>query len=437
MTAKPTETNPNIRQRAEEKARLDGVTASKPLSLAEAQKLVHELQVHQIELEMQNEELKQEKLDNTALKNIENELQKLINNQELLIADKTRQLTEAQRIAHIGSWGLDISKSEWQWSDEVFRIYGLETSELPVNFEHFLQHIHPEDRHMVHMTFATSVTECLPLHFRHRIIRKSDNETRFVSVQCNHTCNTEGLVTASIGTVQDVTGLVAKENDLKEYAHHIIKMIENERTRIARELHDELGQTLTLLSFAISQLKHDHLARKKVLQSLPDMQAGVDQMMESIRRICTALRPALLDELGLPAALKWLCNDFSRRTGLACRADVTGDCCPYNNAECCMTIFRIVQESLNNTMKHAGASRVDISLRRNDGEVFVKVHDDGCGFTPKKGFGDRAFGIIGMRERAHAIGAEFEIVSKKGKGTSVKLVIPCKGQECSDAVSHC
>jgi PAS domain S-box-containing protein len=376
-------------------------------------------------------------LDNTDLKNAENELQKLINNQESLIAAKTYLLTEAQRIAHIGSWELNIEKNELNWSDEIYRIFGVEPLVTVASYDTFLDCVHPEDRSLVDASFKQSFMEGTKYDIVHRIVRKFDHEVRYVHEQCNHMRNNEGGVVKSTGTVQDVTELVTKENDLKEYAHHIVKMIESERIRIARELHDELGQTLTLLSFAINQLKLDHLARKKVLQSLPDMQSGVDQMMESIRRICTALRPALLDELGLPAALEWLCNDFTRRTGLPCKTLVRGNCCSYNNMECCMTIFRIVQESLNNTMKHAGASRADISLRRSGGTVYVEINDDGRGMAANKYSADRSFGIIGMRERAHSLGATFEITSKKGKGTSVKLIIPCRAQEGTDAVSYC
>jgi signal transduction histidine kinase len=102
-----------------------------------------------------------------------------------------------------------------------------------------------------------------------------------------------------------------------------------------------------------------------------------------------------------------------------------------------MAIFRIVQESLNNIMKHAVASRADISFNRCGGTIYVEISDDGRGMKTKKRSVDRSFGIIGMRERAHSLGATFEITSKKGKGTSVKLVIPCRGQEGTNAVSHC
>jgi PAS domain S-box-containing protein len=375
--------------------------------------------------------------DITDRKNMENILQNNNRNLEKIIAEKTFQLTEAQRIAHIGSWDLDHSKSEWQWSDEVFRIYGLENFELPVNFDSFLKHVHPEDRQMVQTSFTKSVVEYHPFHIRHRIIRKSDNKTRYVRVQCNHTCNTEGFVTTSLGTVQDITQLVVKENELKEYAHHIVKMIENERTRIARELHDDLGQKLTVLSFAINQLKHDHSTKPNVLQPLPEMQGEVDHMMESIRRICTALRPAHLDELGLQASLEWLCKDFTRRTGLPCSTTIASDCCSDNNKDCWMTIFRIVQESLNNAMKHSGASEVSITLSRNNTAMHVEITDDGCGFKSGKRSADRSFGVIGMRERANAIGASFVIISKRDKGTSVILDIPCLCEEEKNAISYC
>ncbi|MFZ4858408.1 MAG: PAS domain-containing protein [Desulfuromonadaceae bacterium] len=440
MRTTPVKTSPGIRQRAEEKALLDGVLASSPLSLAEAQKLVHELQVYRIELEMQNDELRL-KQDALEALHIPLTLASVVENSDNIVvckdADKTYLLTDGQRIAHIGSWELDIEMNTLNWSDEIYRIFGVEPLGTLTNYDTFLDCVHPEDRSSVDGIFKQSFREGTKYDIVHRIIRKSDHEIRYVHEQCRHIINLEGRVVRSAGTVQDVTELVSKKNDLKEYAHHIVKMIENERTRIARELHDELGQSLTVLSFAITQIKHDHRARKTVLQSLLDMQSGVDQMMESIRRICTALRPTLMDELGLPAALEWLCKDFTRRTGLPCTSTVKNNCCSHSNMECCLAIFRIVQESLNNTMKHAGASRADILLSRNDGTVYLEINDDGRGIETTKRSAERSFGIIGMRERAHSLGATFKITGKKGKGTSVKLAIPCKGQEGTDALSHC
>ena len=233
----------------------------------------------------------------------------------------------------------------------------------------------------------------------------------------------------------DISPLKLLEEERRSYILHLVQVIEQERFRTARELHDDLGQRLTVLSFAISRLKQNHQDRKETSQIHLDMQTGVDGMMESLRRICTNLRPALLDELGLSAALKWVAKDFTHSNGIPCGITFDGECC-NGNVECAMTIFRIVQESLNNTIKHAGASSTDISLCRINGSVCVQISDDGCGIKSDKRSVSGSFGIIGMRERAHALGATFEITGKKGKGTNVKIVIPCKRQEGTDAVSH-
>ena len=284
MNIAPTETRPGIRQRAEEKARLDGVSVSKSLSLEEAQKLIHELQVYQIELEMQNDELrlKQDELD----------------------------------AAHIQAALASVVEN----SDNIIVCKDIDLRVVATN-----------------MAFAQASGHALK----------------------------------------------QLEEDRRSYILDLVEVIEQERFRTARELHDDLGQRLTILSFAISQLKQNHLDRKGSSHILLEMQTGVDGMMESLRRICTNLRPALLDELGLSAALKWVAKDFTHYSGIPCRITFNGECC-NGNVECAMTIFRIVQESLNNTVKHAGASSADISLSRINGSVCVQICDDGCGTKSDK-----------------------------------------------------
>ena len=208
-----------------------------------------------------------------------------------MIEKSTYQLTEAQRIAHIGSWEHDVGKNESIWSDETYRIFGFVPDNKSVTFAALLDCIHPEDRELLKLKYNQSVTDGIPYDLVHRIVRKSDHEVRYVCAQCIHIQNEEGLVVKSLGTVQDITELVLKENTLKEYANHVVKMVENEQTRIARELHDDLGQTLTLLSFAIKQLKHNNPNHDKLQYIALDMQKNADQMMESIQRICTTLRP--------------------------------------------------------------------------------------------------------------------------------------------------
>ena len=230
----------------------------------------------------------------------------------------------------------------------------------------------------------------------------------------------EGAVISHI----DISNIKHHEEDRRFYILHLAEVIEQERLRTARELHDDIGQKLTLLSFAVCQIKNNTRDKKQSSQALLDMQAGVDSMIESIRRICTNLRPAILDELGLPSALEWLSKDFTHQSGIPCRFTFNGDCC--DNRECSMIIFRIVQESLNNIMKHAGASKADITLFKNNDTMCVEISDDGCGFKASMQPVNRSFGLIGMRERANSLGATFDITSNKDKGTCVKLIVPCK-----------
>jgi signal transduction histidine kinase len=167
------------------------------------------------------------------------------------------------------------------------------------------------------------------------------------------------------------------------------------------------------------------------------MKSGVNRMMESIRRICTTLRPALLDELGLIPALEQLCADFTKSSGIPCSFDFNGlstECRAVQHEICSTTIFRIVQESLNNSLKYARASHVAVSLRRNIG-VTLEIRDDGCGFMLEAQTGSGSFGITGMRERAGSLGATLDIISTPGKGTRVKLVVPCSCQEKTQCVS--
>ena len=240
----------------------------------------------------------------------------------------------------------------------------------------------------------------------------------------------EGAVISHV----DITVLKQLEEEQRSYTSHLISAIETERFRTARELHDDLGQRLTLFSFAIRQLKKSCFSSDFCLSALEDMQTDVDQMMGAIRHICTALRPTLLEELGLSAALKWLSKDFSRRSGVLCHATIEEGSCFDNDWDCRMTIFRIVQESLNNIIKHSSATKADISLKRIEGKIHVTINDNGRGITLKKRSNGKSLGLIGMRERALSVGATFEITGNKG--TSVKLVIPCHCKEEPDAFSH-
>lgn len=224
------------------------------------------------------------------------------------------------------------------------------------------------------------------------------------------------------------TELRSSHRELRELAAALHDVREAEQMRIARELHDELGQQLTGLKMDLAwigaKLPDD---RPELLRKAEGMKLLVDTAVKSVRRIASDLRPLVLDDLGLVAGLEWLAQDFSKRTGIevALNMDV-GDSAP-GDAQA-SALFRIVQESLTNVARHAQASRVRIALVHEGGRLKLTVQDDGKGLDEGAGGGKAgSFGLIGIRERAIMLGGQASLSSRPGEGTLVEVSIPFQG----------
>ena len=223
-----------------------------------------------------------------------------------------------------------------------------------------------------------------------------------------------GRIAYSLKPAAALRSLAARQQDVRE----------DERTRIAREIHDTLGQALTALKLQLSAAQEaaakDAPALKARLQETTLM---VDDLVKCVRRIATDLRPPILDQLGLPAAVEWLAQDFTRRTGIRCETAIR----PTDGAisdELATSLFRIVQEALTNVLRHAGATRVDIELGVKSGCVALEINDHGTGITEAGTIGPGSLGILGMRERAPALGRVLEVAPRAGRGTRVAAWFP-------------
>lgn len=226
--------------------------------------------------------------------------------------------------------------------------------------------------------------------------------------------------------LRDVTERERAREELAAFAAEASGVREQEKTRIARELHDELAQSLTALKMDTIWLR-DHLevdpagARAKLEQML----AMLDTSVASTRRIAADLRPLLLDDLGLAPAIEWLVQNFSQRTGVACELDIDEALElqePYATA-----VFRIVQESLTNVGKHSRAAQVRVRVAREGDEMVLSVQDNGIGFhlsDPRK---PQSLGLVGLRERAHLLKGAVRVSSTPGQGTLVEARIPVPG----------
>jgi signal transduction histidine kinase len=196
---------------------------------------------------------------------------------------------------------------------------------------------------------------------------------------------------------------------------------EEDRARVAREIHDELGQALTALKFELARVIH-RPTRKALRTELKRFSSTIDASLAAVRRISTELRPPVLDELGIAAALEWLATEFGRRTGIHCGLE-----CPSDldaDRERSTALFRICQEALTNSARHANATRVDVRLSLSGDVLHLEVRNDGRGVPPRAPSRSRSLGLLGMRERAAQLGGEVTIEPNRPRGTDVLARLP-------------
>ncbi len=214
---------------------------------------------------------------------------------------------------------------------------------------------------------------------------------------------------------------------LRALSVYLQSIREEERTRIAREVHDELGQALTSCKLDLSWIS-SRLPRqaRPLLDKARALSSHIDSTIQTVRRIATELRPGILDHLGLAAALEWQANEFQTRTGIKCDVH-TRLRDALLDQELNTTFFRIFQETLTNVIRHAGATHVTVKLRETNHDIILEVRDDGRGISRAEISNSKSMGLLGMRERAALLCGEFRIDPLPGsKGTKVTVSIPLR-----------
>jgi len=237
-----------------------------------------------------------------------------------------------------------------------------------------------------------------------------------------------------MGTGIDISDRKKAEQELEEsykairkLTEHLQNIREEERAHIAREIHDELGQQLTVLKMDISWInKKIGIQDESVKARMKELLVMLDETVKSVRRISSELRPSLLDDLGLTAAMEWQLTEFEKRFEI--KTVFKSDDAEIKLSESVKTaLFRILQESLTNVARHSEAKKVTVSLNRKNGSVVLSVVDNGVGFDKQNAIGKKTLGILGMQERTSMIGGTYEISGKPGKGTRVVVTIPLVG----------
>ena len=228
--------------------------------------------------------------------------------------------------------------------------------------------------------------------------------------------------------------ILLMNDQLRQLAAHLQTIREEERLNISRELHDEIGQHLTGIKMDVEWLfkRISGLSDVQAKEKLNEVIALVNETVSSVRRINSELRPSVLDELGLHEAISWKASQIKKNIGIIV-------CCTFHCEEPRLSpqeqisIFRIVQESLNNVSKHSGATECRIDTEKKEGRYIISIRDNGKGFIVREMNQMNGFGLLGMKERAIMINGQLLINSSRGKGTTVELSVPSPSAEPKDS----
>jgi PAS domain S-box-containing protein len=462
------------------------------------------------------------------------------------LARSEARLAEAQRVAHVGSWEWDLARDRVTWSDELYRIYGVDAANHVPSYQSFLSSVHEDDRAHTMAVLAKAQENATPFVYDHRILRP-DGSVRMLHTR-GDVVSAEGRPARLVGSCWDITdrweamrhaeaarenlervlervsdGVVALDRqwrytyvnkcggqllgreasslvgkhiwtefpegrgqafqrayekamdeqktvqlrdyyppwdrwfenrvypspdgisifftdvteqqktqdalrastaELRALGARLADVREEERRDIARELHDQVGQALTVLKLDVAWLRgHVGGGGPEVAARLERMDGVLHQTLETTRRISAALRPAILDELGLAAAIRGQAREFEERTGVPCDVRVPADGAAIPPATA-LTLFRILQEALTNVARHAEAHHVAIALELRGDDARLTVSDDGKGIDAGALGRPTSLGLVGMRERALAIAGTIAVAGAPGRGTSVTVTAP-------------
>ncbi|MBW8332057.1 MAG: PAS domain S-box protein [Prolixibacteraceae bacterium] len=338
-------------------------------------------------------------------------------------------LTKAQQIAHVGSWEYDYRSNKMKCSDETFRIFGFDPGGVEPTLDLFYNMVHREDFPLLQKGIDNVKEFHIPLSVDLRIMLSS-REERFIHEQAEMTFNPGGEPVKWVGTVHDITQRKKIEDELQtslKQLHQLSKYIEqareNERLNIARELHDDLGQALTAVKIDLEIIKQ-HASDTIVKGKLEDVKVLVGDTIRTVQRITSQLRPEIIDDLGLEAAIDWYTKEFSQRYGIEVFLDIESGI-PISNDDA-LPLFRIMQESLTNIARHAQATHIEILLCQQGDFIQFEVTDNGVGITEAKINSKKSFGIMSMKERTASLGGTFKISRRDKFGSKIEILFPIK-----------
>lgn len=341
--------------------------------------------------------------------------------------------------ASAGLWDWNLHTGELYLSPHFREIVGHDEDELPTEMQAHYGIIHPDDVEHVMLALRAHTEERHPYDIEYRV-RTRAGEYRWIQSRAQALWDQSGTAYRMVGWILDVTdrrraneALRESREELQRLSTNIEHIREEEKTRIARELHDDLGQLLTALK--IDTARFERAIEGKIDSSsavaLRGIYGVIDQLVASVRRIAADLRPVMLDDLGPIPAIDWFIHEFSARHGITVDAQLDINEVAFNR-DSGTEVFRMVQEGLTNIARHSGATQASIEIVREEPFCLVKIRDNGRGALPDAQRKRKSFGLIGMRERAARLGGELSVETAPGQGFALTATLPLAVVETPD-----
>lgn len=348
---------------------------------------------------------------------------------ELRAQRSQERLALALEGAEAGIWDWDLASGRIIWNDQHATLFGLRAEQFDGSYDAFRRCVHPDDVAAIEEKVAAA--RALHRDYLHEFrVVWPDGSVHWIAGRGRFFYDADGAAQRMNGVVFDITERKQVEESLRESRAHLealarrlLDVQESERRAIARELHDEIGGVLTAVKLNLHSLRGQG-AGGAGDAALADSLELVDGAIQSVRSLSLDLRPSMLDDLGLIPTLKWYCQRQAGRSGVAIDLALEAidlKAAPHLESAC----FRIVQEGVTNALRHSGAGRIRVALRRDDGRFAIEIVDDGRGYdvalARQRGVQGESSGLLGIEERARLLGGRLAIASSPGAGARIRV----------------
>jgi len=296
-----------------------------------------------------------------------------------------------------------------------------------------LAKVHPEDREGLVAAVAALTPEKPHLQVSYRVVRP-DGSVIWVERSSRGHFDEQGKILRIVGMVRDITERKGSEEALLSMSRRLIEAQEQERTRIARELHDDIGQRVALLAVNLAQLQQSPLKLFAVRDRIGELQKETSELATDIQTLSHQLHAAKLEHLGIAPVMRGFCQEFGKQTKV--RIDFQSQDLPSPvPPEVSLCLFRVLQESLHNSAKHSGAQHVEVGLWGTPDEIHLVVSDSGSGFDSEGAKHSRGLGLISMEERLRVLKGTFSIESQAERGTKIHARVPLGSRSDSNGAA--